>query len=140
MQSVRLLRRCSQLKLLPFEYYRDMTLLLCTFEVVVAFTIALQGFESDSQGKAGSIAIDCVFFGLITFVAVSIFHTSISLLMPWQSAATRCAPKNDASDDFIPEYTSLLHPLVNARTPPPLPPPLQRTPTTPSAICPCMHY
>jgi len=79
-----------QMNPLPFPYYRNMTILMIMFEVVIAFKISLQGFVSMGLWeKVQEVSIDFVLFASISLLCQSLWITSISLLMPWRPDGKR---------------------------------------------------
>ena len=101
-----------QMNPLPFPYYRNMVLLLVLFEVVVAFKIAIAGFEGHLPGAVDRLAggaLDTALFAAVSLVCMSIFRTSTALLMPWGGD-----DRHGATVDLPAEYFLLL-PLVGHR-------------------------
>lgn len=100
-----------QMNPLPFPYYRNMTILLIIFEIVVAFKICLQGFESlGGWAKLQAMCIDFLLFAAITLLCQSLWITSISLLMPWRPDGKRAG-----STINLPAEYFILLPLVGHR-------------------------
>ena len=75
-----------QMNPLPFPYYRNMVLLICVFELVVALKISLQGLPPTGLWpKVQEGTLDTLLFAAISLLCNSLFLTSTLLLMPWSA-------------------------------------------------------
>ena len=101
-----------QMNPIPLPYYRNIVILLATFQLVVAFKISLQGSTDplDTWTKLQEVCIDFTLFASISLLCQSLFLTSVWLLMPWHADDSK-----GTTVDLPAEYFLMLPPVGHRR-------------------------